>query len=257
MDPNQIVGTGVDAFNSLPKSTQEALLNPAANTLGKALDGAVTVVCSPLLVLGILSKALLHKFSTEINQKINGIPQKNRDTSKLGLVVKAMEEARYQLNEDDIRKMYVSLISSTVDNRKNNVVNPRLATVVAQFGPDEAKLLKLLYQQDWQQLPYGQLRLDLGNGFGYTFPTKIAIDSNSKIVNSFNSSLDILVSLGIANDKQSNKLAQSDDEYATIEKILRATINKPSEYEDNTCNLVNSYINLTNFGYDLCKCIFE
>lgn len=257
MGLNQLMGTGIDIYNSLPKSTQEAMLNPAATTLGKALDGAATVVCSPLLILGTVSKALLDKFSTEISQKINGIPQENRDTSKLGLVIKAMEEARYQLSEDDIRKMYVNLISSTVDNRKNNMVNPRLATVVAQFGPAEANFLKLLYQQDGQQLPYGQLRLNLGNGFGYTFPTKIAINGNSKIVNSFNSSLDILVSLGIANDKQSNRLNKSDDKYAIIEKILRATINKPAEYENNTCNLVSSYINLTNFGYDLCKCIFE
>lgn len=130
MDLNQIANAGLNTYNSLPQSTQEAMLNPAAKTLGKALDGAVTVVCSPLLILGTVSKALLHKFSDEINHKISGIPQENRDTSKLGLVIKAMEEARYQLNKDDIRKMYVNLIASTVDNRKNKAVNPRFATVI-------------------------------------------------------------------------------------------------------------------------------
>lgn len=253
MDPNQI-----EAWKAfLPQSTIEYLLNPTAETIGQSLDGIATALCWPLLKLRIIQKNKLKQFAEEIRNKNDQIPVENRDSSKIGLAIKAIEEARYQLNEDDVRQMYVNLISSTVDNRKNNLVNPRLATVVTQFGPDEAKFLKLLYQQDGQQLPYGQLRLDLGNSFGYTFPTKIAIDSNSKIVNSFNSSLDILVSLGITNDKQSNRLAQSDDKYTTIEKILRATINKPAEYEDNTCNLVNSYIDLTNFGYDLCKCIFE
>ncbi|MGP3262444.1 Abi-alpha family protein [Limosilactobacillus fermentum] len=128
---------------------------------------------------------------------------------------------------------------------------------VSQFGPSEAKFLKTIYQQSGQQLPYGQLRLDLGNSYGYTFPTKIAIDDNSNIVNNFNSSLDILVSLGVVNDNQSNKLAKSDDKYSTIEKIIRITINKPIEYESNELNLVHSYISLTDFGHGLCKCIFE
>ncbi|MBD5808950.1 DUF4393 domain-containing protein [Limosilactobacillus fermentum] len=252
MDPNQI-----EAWkNFLPQSTIEYLVNPSARTTGQALDGVATALCWPLLKLRIIQKAKLEQFTKEIREKNKQIPVENRDSSKVGLAVKAIEEARYQLNEDDIRKLYVNLIASTVDNRKNNVVSPRLATVVAQFGPSEAKFLKTIYQQSGQQLPYGQLRLDLGNGYGYTFPAKIAINDNSNIVNSFNSSLDILVSLGVVNDK-SKKLAKSDDKYSTIEKILRITINMAKELESKELNLVHSYINLTDFGHDLCKCIFE
>lgn len=252
MDPNQI-----EAWkNFLPQSTIEYLVNPSARTTGQALDGVATALCWPLLKLRIIQKAKLEQFTKEIREKNKQIPVENRDSSKVGLAVKAIEEARYQLNEDDIRKLYVNLIASTVDNRKNNVVSPRLATVVSQFGPSEAKFLKTIYQQSGQQLPYGQLRLDRGNSYGYTFPAKIAINDNSNIVNSFNSSLDILVSLGVVNDK-SNKLAKSDDKYSTIEKILRITINMAKELESKELNLVHSYINLTDFGHDLCKCIFE
>lgn len=35
MDPNQIISSGIDVYNSLPLSTQEAMLNPAAKTLGE------------------------------------------------------------------------------------------------------------------------------------------------------------------------------------------------------------------------------
>lgn len=253
MDSNQI-----EAWkNFLPQSTIEYLVNPAARTTGQALDGVATALCWPLLKLRIIQKAKLEQFTKEIREKNKQIPVENRDSSKVGLAVKAIEEARYQLNEDDIRKLYVNLIASTVDNRKNNVVSPRLATVVSQFGPSEAKFLKIIYQQGDQQLPYGQLRLDLGNSYGYTFPAKIAINDNSNIVNSFNSSLDILVSLGVVKDNQSNKLAKSDDKYATIEKILRITINMAKKLESKELNLVHSYINLTDFGHDLCKCIFE
>ena len=252
MDPNQI-----EAWKDfLPQSTIEYLVNPAAKTIGQALDGVATVLCWPLLKLRIIQKTKLEQFTKEIREKNKHIPVENRDSSKIGLAVRAIEEARYQLNEDDIRNLYVNLIASTVDNRKNNVVSPRLATVVSQFSLSEAKFLKLIYQQGGQQLPYGQLRLDIGNSYGYTFPAKIAIDDNSNIVNDFNSSLDILVSLGVVNDK-STRLAKSDDDYTTIEKCLRTAVDIPNDYRTNKCSLVNSYINLTDFGHDLCHCIFE
>lgn len=257
MDPNQIIGMGVDAYSALDSESKHAIAYPSAKTLGLAIDGLVTLACYPLLKARIFTQGRLSQYQKEVSAKIDQIPEKNRDRSKLGLVIKAIEEARYQLNENDIRKMYVNLISSTVDNRKNNVVSPRLATVVSQFGLNDANFLKTIYQQDGQQLPYGQLRLDLDNDYGYTFPIKIAITDNSKVLKNFSSSLDILVSLGVVNDKQRNRLAQSDDRYAQIEDALKATIAKPEEYENNTYNLINSYIDLTNFGRDLCKCIFE
>lgn len=258
MDPSQIVGTGIDAFNSLPKSTQEAMLNPAANTLGKALDGAVTVVCSPLLVLGILSKALLHKFSTEINQKINGIPQKNRDTSKLGLVVKAMEEARYQLNEDDIRKMYVSLISSTVDNRKNNVVNPRLATVIAQFGPNEAKLMNFISHSEDQLLQTSQLWAVDNDGADYWITPRFLL-INKSITNKYNSSIDILRSLGIIEDFLDRRLTDENKttKYKNMENVINKLNKQIIKNNAETTRFKNGYISLTNFGKSLAHCIFE
>lgn len=257
MESHDIINAGVDAYNMLDPESKHALAYPAAERLGQAIDGLVSLVCYPLLKARIFTHSRLEQYQKETSRKINQIPEKNRDTSKLGLVIKAIEESRYQLNEDDIRKLYVNLIASTVDNRKNDVVSPRLATVVSQFGLNDANFLKTIYQQDGQQLPYGQLRLALDNDYGYTFPIKIAITDNSKTLNNFSSSLDILVSLGVINDKQRNRLAQSDDRYAQIEDALKATIAKPKGYENNTCNLINSYIDLTNFGRDLCKCIFE
>lgn len=259
MDPNQIMGVGVDIYNSLPKSTQEAMLNPAAATLGKALDGAATLVCSPLLMIGTVSKSLLHKFSAEINQKINGIPQENRDVSKLGLVVKAMEDARYQLSEDDIRKMYVNLISSTVDNRKNNVVNPRLATVVAQFGSDEAEFLKIIYQQKGQQIPLGYLNIENSKNNNTRKATNYLCSSDDgSYLSGKDESIDILNSLGIIEVRDGIWLSAPiyDSRYQAIENILKNSINDKLG-ENERLELSKCYLRLNVFGHSLCRCIFE
>lgn len=259
MDPNLIIGAGIDVYNSLPSSTQEALLNPAAKTLGEALDGAVTIICSPLLILGTLSKALLHKFSTEVNQKINGIPQSNRDTSKLGLVIKAMEEARYQLTEDDVRRMYVNLIASTVDNRKNHEVSPRLATVVSQFGPNEANFLKVVYQQSNHQVPFGYLTATKLDNISTKEISKylFSIDNGTYLANQ-EASMDILRSLGII-DVYTDAWLSSDyykSRYQTIEEVLKQNTNY-SANKDEKLKLNKCYLKFNSFGESLGHCIFE
>lgn len=256
MDPNLIIGTNIDVYNSLPSSTQEALLNPAAKTLGEALDGAATIICSPLLILGTISKTLLHKFSTEVNQKINGIPQNNRDISKLGLVIKAMEEARYQLTEDDIRHMYVNLIASTVDNRKNNVVNPRLATVVAQFGINEAHLMQKLTQSESKLLLTSQLWAIDSNSDYWITPRFLSIDD--ELTSRFASSIDTLKSLGVINDFPDRALTETKykDKYSDMEKYIKG-LNQLFRRQEKITRFKNGYIELSNFGSDLARCIFQ
>ena len=93
------LGIGYQVFESLPESTREALLNPSARTIGQALNGLVLFFTSPLLKFGIVKKAELEKFKNDIQQQTTKIPEENRDRSKLGLVIKAIEDAKYQLNE--------------------------------------------------------------------------------------------------------------------------------------------------------------
>ena len=256
MDPNQIISPGIDVYNSLPLSTQEAMLNPAAKTLGEALNGAATVICSPFIILGAVSKSLLKKISTEIDNKINKIPSENRDISKLGLVIKAMEESRYQLNKDDIRKMYVNLISSTVDNRKNNVVNPRLATVVAQFGSDEAHLIKQLAHSESELLLTSQLWAVEGNSDYWITPRFLSIDD--QITSEFASSIDTLKSLGVINDFLDRALTEAkyQDKYNNMEKNIER-LKQILGHHEKTTKFKNGYIQLSNFGSDLARCIFQ
>ena len=259
MDPNQIISSGIDVYNSLPLSTQEAMLNPAAKTLGEALNGAATVICSPLIILGAVSKPLLKKFSTEIENKINKIPSENRDISKFGLVIKAMEESRYQLSKDDIRKMYVNLIASTVDNRKNTVVNPRLATVVAQFGQKEAEFLKIIYQQRLHQMPFGYLVIKNDKNATTRKITNClySTDDGSYLFGK-DETIDIFNSLGIIESQQDSWLSSPiyESRYQTLENILKQKVNT-SLSENESFELNKCYLKLNSFDSSLCHCIFE
>ncbi|MFR0645133.1 DUF4393 domain-containing protein [Limosilactobacillus mucosae] len=255
MDPNQI-----EAWkNFLPQSTIEYLVNPSARTIGQALDGVATALCWPLLKLRIIQKAKLEQFTKEIREKNKQIPVENRDSSKVGLAVKAIEEARYQLNEDDIRKLYVNLIASTVDNRKNNVVSPRLATVVAQFGQKEAEFLKIIYQQRLHQMPFGYLVIKNDKNATTRKITNClySTDDGSYLFGK-DETIDIFNSLGIIESRQDGWLSSPiyESRYQTLENILKQRVNT-SLGENESFELNKCYLKLNSFGSSLCHCIFE
>lgn len=259
MDPNQIIGMGVDAYNALDNESKHALAYPSAKTLGLAIDGLVTLTCYPLLKARIFTQGRLKQYQKEVSNKIDQIPEKNRDRSKLGLAIKAIEESRYQLNEDDVRQMYVNLISSTVDNRKNNEVTPRLATVVAQFGPEEAEFLKTIYKQIGKQMPLGYLTVENSENIHKRKATNYLCSSDDgSYLGGKDESIDILNSLGIIEVKDNVWLSAPiyDSRYQTIENVLRNSTNEPLG-KNESFKLSKCYLKLNVFGLSLCHCIFE
>ncbi|MEK1301748.1 DUF4393 domain-containing protein [Limosilactobacillus fermentum] len=253
MDPNQI-----EAWkNFLPQSTIEYLVNPAARTTGQALDGVATALCWPLLKLKIIQKAKLEQFTKEIREKNKQIPVENRDSSKVGLAVKAIEEARYQLNEDDIRKLYVNLIASTVDNRKNGLVTPRLATALSQMGPNDAVLLKHINEQESHVVPFGYFIKKDNVGTSTISKKSIDFFKAGTLVNQ-DISLDVLDSLGIIEVKHDAWLTNElfKPSYDKLEESIRVEIHNIFNFNAEEIEFTKGYIKVTDFGEALLRCIF-
>ena len=253
MDSNQI-----EAWkNFLPQSTIEYLVNPAARTTGQALDGVATALCWPLLKLRIIQKAKLEQFTKEIREKNKQIPVENRDSSKVGLAVKAIEEARYQLNEDDIRKLYVNLIASTVDNRKNGLVTPRLATALSQMGPNDAVLLKHINEQESHVVPFGYFIKKDNVGTSTISKKSIDFFKAGTLVNQ-DISLDVLDSLGIIEVKHDAWLTNElfKPSYDKLEESIRVEIHNIFNFNAEEIEFTKGYIKVTDFGEALLRCIF-
>lgn len=249
------LGESYQVFNSLPQSTREALINPSAQTIGKALNALVLCFTAPLIKLGITKEAKLERFKNEIQQETNQIPEENRDSSKLGLVIKAIEEAKYQLNEDDIRAMYAKLIAATVDNRKNHFVTPRIAVAISQLGPDDALLLKYINEQNGHVVPLGYVIKKTENGSSVI--TKKSVDFLG--IGTFietDTSLDILESLGIIKVWTDAWLTSDifDGSYNRIETSARSQI--PEGIAAEETEFSKGYFKVTDFGEALLQCIF-
>lgn len=250
MDPNHFI----DIYNALPENTKEAFLNPTAQSIGDAMGGAVKFILTPFRMLGIIGDQAYDDFKFKITKKSKDIPLENRDSSKLGLVLKAIEESRYQLNEDLLREIYANLVVSSVDNRKNNKITPRYATALSQLGVDDVRFLQKLYFAESHIFPCGRL-ISKHDGSSAILTEPAYYPTNGSIAVHIAETLDILESLGLI--KVFFDTWPSSDiylqKYSEIESFLKSF--HPS-YLANNVELEKGYIKLSDFGLSLCSCIF-
>lgn len=132
-------------FSALPNSAKESLVGPSAETLGKGLNGIASVFANPFIKLGMISEKNIKDFEKKIYSKTTAIPEKNRDSSKQGLAIQALEDSLYRISEEEILEFYSNLISSTLDDRRNNRVHPSFSTILKQMSVEDAIIYRKIY----------------------------------------------------------------------------------------------------------------
>jgi hypothetical protein len=133
-------------FYPVPESTVEKLLNPIAEPIGQGIGGLASIIMNPMMKLGVISKHNMENFDRKIMEKNNNIPEKNRDVTKQGLALKALEDSVYQLDSETLQDMFATLIASSLDNRKNENVLPSFSSILKDLSAEDALLLNKLYK---------------------------------------------------------------------------------------------------------------
>lgn len=252
-DPNIINSIS----ESIPNTTKEALLNPTAINIGKSVGGISRLFLMPFLKMNIITQKNLEDFEKEIYKKSDDIPIENRDKSKLGLALKAIEDSKYQLDSEDLRQLFVNLISSTIDNRKNNNCHPRFSTILSEMDNNDAiflnRLIEIQSSFDGQEfIPTCQIERHNKESGGHSDIGELFILTGSAPISN-NAALNNLQSLGIievntelkpTSDFYLDKF-QSFEEFINVKKIEDKL---PSGY---SIFLLNGHIKFTELGKNL------
>lgn len=148
----------------IPKELITNVFGPATKSIGEGLGGVANYVMGPLRKLNVVSEKSYQDFVEKVNTKTESIPEENRDISKLGLSLKAVEDSRYQLENENMREYFANLLAGLVDNRKNQNSSPRFSTVLSELTTEEAQLLSRLYEDI--STPTLSARVQHSNGDG-------------------------------------------------------------------------------------------
>lgn len=150
-------------LDPVPESTKKSLFNPTAEALGKAGGGIASFISIPFRNLGIWSEQKISNFEEKVIEKNQSIPEENRDFTKFQYTSKAIDDSKFSLSEESLQELFVNLISSTLDDRKNSDIHPSFSTILKEFSPFDAELFESLYIS--QATPTISIRLQNKNTF--------------------------------------------------------------------------------------------
>lgn len=238
MDPNAIKAVN-DFF---PDSTKELILNPTAKIVGDTCAGLFYSVFRWPIRYGITKKRELDEFTKLVTSKTEQIPEEYRDNSKAGLALKALESARYSLDQNILREMFAELFKNTFDSRVNNDISPLFSTILGNMNHENAEFIDKTHRYDGCDrvlFPVGHIGMSGEIGRFYPIRNVVVWDKECTVVNNEDRSIEFFDSFGVVNmlDNWTLKpdydvLAYKTIEHSSIFKAIDLQARQSPEYDN-------------------------
>ena len=123
----------------------KADFTPTIEIMNDALLYVVEQLGKPLV--GSIRAKLFSFVENKVSPKIFAIPEENRISPNLRIAKGVFENViNLEENEATLREMFANLLAGSMDNRKSDGVHPSYAKLISELSEDDAKFLKMLYQ---------------------------------------------------------------------------------------------------------------
>lgn len=194
-------------------------------------------------------------FLKDIATEVSNIPIDQIQEPKLSVLGPALEASKYYIDDEELRSLFAKLIAASMDNSKNEVVQPAFVEIIKQMSPIDAKNLINLYDIKDKQNPIVSIILESKDSknykevFDHFYIENIGNISHVRVA----SSLLNLKRLGLIEINYGVFLSD-ENRYLSYEN--HPIINQfKNEYNDDlhSIKLKKGLIKITNFGMDFCK----
>lgn len=140
----------MEAGVEIGKKVYEDGLQPAVKQAGGILSTFTgffnNVVLFPLKKLNIVFEQKALAFEREVQAKYNNIPEENRVEPPINIIGPALESLKYNIDQDNIREMFVNLLTNSMDNRVSKFVHPKYVKIIEDMSNNDAILFKHLFE---------------------------------------------------------------------------------------------------------------
>ncbi|MGM9979723.1 MAG: Abi-alpha family protein [Turicibacter bilis] len=180
---------------------------------------------------------------------MNDIPKNCIDSSNLGLMLETLQNSVYQLNQEEIRAMFVNLVVNLADKRKNSTITLRYIYILSQLGYDDAVFLRKLVHQNGEKLLHAHKATINARGKNeYISDYFLYFSREKKVLSGFKPSINVLDSLGVRKDSD-ERLESKIEDNNIVKKLNEKAQNDQGEY------WLYKDIFITSFGMDFLKCV--
>lgn len=184
----------------------------------------------------------LKQYEKELTEKMNAIPDEEKQDPSLQVTAQALDSSKYCISEPELRSMFVNLISGSMDKRVSGLVHPSFPEIIKQMAPIDAKLLSDFKRQ--AQRPIVNFTLSNNNFSGTRLlDSYFYFDLNGNNHLTYASSISSLERLGLLSVDFSQFLSDdsryeifSNCEYYQLRKN-QLTLGSSIEIEKGLCSL--------------------
>lgn len=167
--PDNALTEAVKTADKHVGQTYDNLTAPVTQSTGTGLSNIVDLVFSPFKYFN--DKAALyyqHKltvYKKELEEKEKDIPEEKKKEPDFQAVSLALDNSKFCITNDDLRKMFVNLITNTMNSDMQGIAHPAFSEIIKQMTSLDAKLLKSFEANKYQ--PIVEIRTPKGDD-GYT-----------------------------------------------------------------------------------------
>lgn len=105
-------------------------------------------------------------FAEDLREKISSIPDEEIVEPKASIVAPALQGLAFSHEEKELRDMYLNLLGSAMDARKQTSAHPAFSEIIRQLTSSEAKLFTMMTNEGGT-FSLVELRYQLREGDGY------------------------------------------------------------------------------------------
>lgn len=261
---------------------ENQMLNGIINEMAKEAysDGGKPIVKPTGELVGLIPRTLkallfpLEKWIVEkeyslketiilLEKKLKNISTEKLETPEPHIAVPALQYISYCMDNKELRNMYANLLANSMNKIVKNGVHPSFVEIIKQLCPDEAKILKYIYQ--YIQIPtitlcaenkkherYNRIKdfSDIGELIHCEFSLEI-----SKYFNNL-TRLGLVIPSSLFSSLTNESLYIPLEQHEIIKKSQK-DISENTESEYNIPQITRGYMEITDFGKAFCKICIE
>lgn len=191
----------------------------------------------------------LKKFEKELETSIATVPEENKQEPTTQIIMSALDAAKYCVEEEELRKLFVNLITSSIDCSKN--VHPSFSHIIRQMSQIDAQVLKFFMH--YPALPACDLLLNLASGSFKYLNRNIFLPINDSVSEEdATASISSLMYLGLL-ESPFNVHYTNQDIYKDFE-CSNQYISACQTYDKSELELSTKIIQLTPLGKSFLSC---
>ena len=199
----------------------------------------------------------MEKELKKMQAKYDNIPVEYQVEPTSYIALKGVNELSYALEEEHLKEMFENLLIADMDSRKQSKVLPAYIEIIKQLNKDDAKLLKLLYENKYNVCAIS-LQLHTENKEGYSELDNYII-YNFKINNGITGFSTLKLNPLVIDNLLMHRLIEVDytryypdcnDQYETLFNSVK---NRYKLKENSSLSYKKGIIKLTNFGLNFIE----